>query len=224
MGADGVSKATHARARATAGKGPARGRTRSSGKGQDGGGRQVKGRATKRLNRRQLLLAVTLVFALVVIGTSVPISGLLSQHRQLTSANAELHRLKQENAALGQEQAELNSKAEIHQLARQDYQLVDPGQIAYTVLPPGGQAGSSSSSGSVSDDPGNQAPVAPANALGMTPDPALPSTTPSSGTTSSGSAHTPSSTSRAGTSAPADNSDTSGSFWSRTVHSLEFWR
>jgi cell division protein FtsB len=174
------------------------------------------------LRRRRFILVASAAFAALVLGTSFPASGLLSDHRQLAATNAAVHNLRAENKALAQEQQQLNSKAEIHSLARQDYQLVDPGQTAYNVLPPTSQPNKSGSS-DVTGDPGNQPVVAPANAAGMSPDPDVPTTTTTSpaasvaqAPTSSGSGSTTGTTTQ-----PTNNS---GGFWSRTLHSLEFWR
>jgi hypothetical protein len=180
------------------------------------------------------MVVVAAVFAAAVLGTSFPASGLLSQHRQLTAADAAVQRLQSENKALAQEQQQLNSKAEIHRLARQSYQLVDPGQTAYNVLPPGAQSTGKGGSG-VTGDPGNQPLVAPANAAGMSPDPGLPTTSSTSPTTSSTSSpsstsssapasSTPASGANAGTGQGTQATGTNGSFWSRTLRSLEFWR
>lgn len=179
--------------------------------------------ASPKLRRRRFILVVSAAFAAVVLGTSFPASGLLSDHRQLASADAAVHRLKVENSALAQENQQLNSKAEIHSLARQDYQLVDPGQTAYNVLPPTSQSTKNGSS-VVTGDPGSQPLVAPANAAGMSPDPNVPTT--STTTPPAVGAQTPASSgSGSATSTPTTKpSGTSGGFWSRTLHSLEFWR
>jgi cell division protein FtsB len=177
--------------------------------------------ASPQLRRRRFILVVSAAFAALVLGTSFPASGLLSEHHQLAATDAALHRLKSENSALAQEKQQLNSKAEIHSLARQDYQLVDPGQTAYNVLPPNSQSTKNSSS-SVTGDPGNQPAVAPANAAGMSPDPDVPTTSTTS--PSSSGAQAPSS-SGSGTSTPTTQpTSASGGFWSRTLRSLEFWR
>lgn len=178
--------------------------------------------ASPKLRRRRFVLVVSAAFAAVVLGTSFPASGLLSDHRQLASADAAMHRLKAENSALAQEKQQLNSKAEIHSLARQDYQLVDPGQTAYNVLPPTSQSTKNGSSG-VTGDPGSQPVVAPANAAGMSPDPDVPTTSTTS-PPASGAQAPASSGSGSATTPTTKPSDTSGGFWSRTLHSLEFWR
>lgn len=178
--------------------------------------------ASPKLRRRRFVLVVSAAFGAVVLGTSFPASGLLSDHRQLASADAAMHRLKAENSALAQEKQQLNSKAEIHSLARQDYQLVDPGQTAYNVLPPTSQSTKNGSS-AMTGDPGSQPVVAPANAAGMSPDPDVPTTSTTS-PPASGAQAPASSGSGSATTPTTKPSDTSGGFWSRTLHSLEFWR
>jgi cell division protein FtsB len=179
--------------------------------------------ASPKLRRRRFVLVASAAFAALVLGTSFPASGLLSDHHQLATTDTALHRLKAQNRALAQENQQLNSKAEIHSLARQDYQLVDPGQTAYNVLPPTSQSTKNGSS-DVTGDPGNQPVVAPANAAGMSPDPDVPTTSTTSPPASS--AKDPaSSASGSTTTTPTTQPPTaSGGFWSRTLHSLEFWR
>jgi cell division protein FtsB len=174
------------------------------------------------LRRRRFILVASAAFAALVLGTSFPASGLLSDHRQLAATDAALHRLRAENSALAQEKQQLNSKAEIHSLARQDYQLVDPGETAYNVLPPTAQPNKHSSPG-VNGDPGSQPVVAPANAAGMSPDPNVPTTSTTSPAGSGPQA--PTSGSKSTSSTPTTTpTNASGGFWIRTLHSLEFWR
>lgn len=179
--------------------------------------------ASPRLRRRRFILVASAAFAALVLGTSFPASGLLSDHRQLAATDAALHRLRAENSALAQEKQQLNSKAEIHSLARQDFQLVDPGETAYNVLPPTAQATKNSSPG-VTGDPGRQPVVAPANAAGMSPDPNVPTTSATSAAASG--AQTPTSSGSKSTSSTPTTTPTNagGGFWIRTLHSLEFWR
>jgi len=214
--ASGASGRAATRGRATGPKATTRppARRRSEGKHRSS--------ASPKLRRRRFILVVSAAFAAVVLGTSFPASGLLSDHRQLASADAAMHRLKAENSALAQEKQQLNSKAEIHSLARQDYQLVDPGQTAYNVLPPTSQSTKNGSSG-VTGDPGSQPVVAPANAAGMSPDPDVPTTSTTS-PPASGAQAPASSGSGSATTPTTKPMDTSGGFWSRTLHSLEFWR
>jgi cell division protein FtsB len=179
--------------------------------------------ASPKLRRRRFVLVASAAFAALVLGTSFPASGLLSEHRQLAATDTALHRLRSENSALSQEKQQLNSKAEIHDLARQDYQLVDPGQTAYNVLPPTSQS-TKNSSAAVTGDPGSQPLVAPANAAGMSPDPDGPTTSTTS-PPASGAQIPASSGSGSGTTTPTTQpTNTSGGFWTRTLRSLEFWR
>ena len=165
--------------------------------------------------------------ALAVLGTSFPWSGLLSQHSQLSAAGAQLHTLTGENQLLTEQEQQLNSKAEIDRLARQDYQMVLPGQTLYDVLPPSGLS-SSAPNGSLTGDPGNQPLVAPADAPDMTPDPGLPpaSTATAPSGAPAGTAGTASSASGGSGAAAGRTAGAPGpsSFWSRVTNTLEFWK
>ena len=189
---------------------------------------------TAATRRHRIPLAVGTLVALAVLGTSFPWSALLSQHGQLAAAAAQLHTLTGENRLLAEQEQQLNSKAEIDRLAREDYQMVLPGQTLYDVLPPSGLS-SSTPNGSLTGDPGSQPLVAPANAPDMTPDPGLPQ-----GSTATGPSGTP--TGNVGNSSSASGGSASGgsasggsgdagrtagapgpsSFWSRVTDTLEF--
>jgi cell division protein FtsB len=175
------------------------------------------------LRRRRFIVVASAAFATLVLGTSFPASGLLSDHRQLAATNAAALNLRAENKALAQERQQLNSKAEIHSLARQDYQLVDPGQTAYNVLPTTSQANKNGSS-DVTGDPGGQPVVAPANAAGMSPDPDVPTTSAPSPAATSARASASSGSGSTSTMPSTQATRSSGGFWSRTLQSLEFWR
>jgi cell division protein FtsB len=157
------------------------------------------------------MLAVAALFAVAVLSTGMPVSALLTQHRQLSSSSASLARLQAEDAALSAEAKGLTDPNTVSGLARSDYGLVPPGQKAYVVLPPSGASPSAvAGSGHV---PLEGPPVVPGSAqsqalLGL-------------GTTS--------------TTAPAPNhsatghgapvaSSTGGGFWHRVLRTLEFWR
>ena len=66
--------------------------------------------------------------------------------------------LRKQDVALAQEKKNLSNADEIGRIAREQYQLVSPGQQAYEVLPP---AGSSATGTPYAGDPGSTAPVAP---------------------------------------------------------------
>jgi cell division protein FtsB len=169
--------------------------------------------------RRRAPVVVAAVFAVVVLATSFPVAGLLSQHRQLSAAAAQLSQLRHSNRSLAQQQQQLDSKAYIQQLAREDYQLVLPGHTLYDVLPPGGHTAASTPGARTGGDPGNQPLVAPANAPNLSPDPNL---SPPPAATGGNNATAP----KAGGSAATGSGGHPGptTFWSRVGDSLEFWK
>jgi cell division protein FtsB len=159
------------------------------------------------------------VFALVVLAVGFPAATLISQHRQQAANSAALVRLRHENGLLAEQQRALNSKTEITRIARQDYQLVLPGQVLYEVLPPSGatRTAITASGGTESGDPGDQPPVSPSHAPDMSPDPGLPQSivppaVETTGRTGSDSAR------------PAVTSQGPTSYWNRVADTLEFWR
>ena len=183
--------------------------------------------STATTRRRRIPLAVGTLVALAVLGTSFPLSALLSQRGQLSATAAQLHTLTSENQLLTEQQQQLDSKAEIDRLARQDYQMVLPGQTLYDVLPPSGLSSSTPNS-PLTGDPGSQPLVAPANAPDMTPDPGLPQV--STATAESGAPAGHVGTASSGSGGPgAASGRTAGApspstFWSRVTKTLEFWK
>jgi hypothetical protein len=152
---------------------------------------------------------------------------LLAQHHQLSATSRQLSDLQTENRALADQEQQLSSKSDIDRLARQDYQLVQPGQTLYDVLPPSGRSTPTASGGFASGDPGDQPLVDPANAPDMSPDPGLVQQTPTSGAAGSSGAKTGSSGSAVG--GPSGSSGSAAgtspsSFWSRVTNTLEFWK
>lgn len=182
--------------------------------------------AASHVRRNRVPVALAAVVAAVVLGTSFPLSTLLSQHHQLSAAAAQLRQVQSENRSLTEQQNQLNSQTAIDRLARQDYQLVSPGQTLYDVLPPSGQAGPTAAGSLASGDPGSRPPVAPADAPDMSPDPDLSSLPSTSGSTDPAGS-TAGGSSRSG---PAPASSGSGAatahpgFWSRVTRTLEFWK
>ena len=188
------------------------------------------------VRRNRVPVALGALVAVVALGTSFPASALLSQHRQLSASGAELSQLQHENRLLTEQEHQLSSTAEIKRLARQDYQLVSPGQSLYEILPAAGHATTTSPGGMATGDPSLQPLVAPSDAPDMSPDPGLPQTPSSSGPAASsspaaGAAGTTGSTGTTG-SAKAGTSSSGGStvaplpssFWSRVADTLEFWK
>ncbi len=173
---------------------------------------------TSALTRRSRIpVALAAIFAAAVLITSFPLSSLLAQHRALSAADAQLAAVRNEEHTLAQQQQDLNSKSAVDRLARQDYQMVLPGQTLYDVLPPSGQPASAVAGTSASGDPGTQPLVAPDHAPDLSPEPGLsPTTVPASA-----GAHTPTVASRSGASA---GSTPATGFWSRVSSTLEFWK
>ncbi len=66
--------------------------------------------------------------------------------------------LHKQDAALAQEKKNLSDPGEIGRIAREQYQLVNPGQQAYEVLPPSGAAAAGTP---YAGDPGSAGPATP---------------------------------------------------------------
>jgi cell division protein FtsB len=194
------------------------------------GGAAKRKPASHLVRRNRVPLALGALFALVVLGTSFPASALLSQHHQLSAAGAQLSQLRHENRLLTEKEHQLSSTAEIKRLARQDYQLVSPGQSLYDILPPTGHAAATVPGGMVAGDPGLQPLVAPSDAPGLSPDPGLPQVPASTGSAASSSpaagAAASAGSGRAATSPSGASTvpQRPSSFWSRVTDTLEFWK
>jgi cell division protein FtsB len=113
--------------------------------------------------RARWVLLGSIVLSAAILAAWFPASALLHQRSNLTSASAQLRLMHAQDAALAQERKNLNASAEITRLAREQYQLVSPGQQPYEVLPPAG------SSGGTGFDPVSQGPVAPSTAVELPP-------------------------------------------------------
>jgi cell division protein FtsB len=180
-----------------------------------GGARRTRSRRTARttsahpgsVNRARLLLLGAVVVSAVVLFAWFPAGTLVSQRSTLASTEAELATLHKQDAALAQEQKNLSDSNEIGRIAREQYQLVTPGQQAYEVLPP---SGATDAGTPYAGDPGSDAPVTPSAIPELPPGGVTTTTTPSTGSRRT---------------APADPTTSAGSgLVSRMLHSLEFWR
>jgi hypothetical protein len=155
------------------------------------------------------------IAAVAILVTSFPLSVLLSQHKQLSAEAAQLSQLQHQNALLAEQRQQLNSNAEVKRLAQQEYQLVEPGQSLFVILPPTGQTTPTAPGSPTVGDPADQPVVDPADAPDMTPDPGLPQVTaPATAAAPSVGGSRP-----GGSAAPVPSS-----FWSRVSSSLEFWK
>ena len=158
-------------------------------------------------SRPRLLFLGALVVSAVVLFAWFPAGTLVSQHSSLAGTEAELAALHKQDAALAQEQKNLSDSNEIGRIAREQYQLVAPGQQAYEVLPP---SGATASGTPYAGDPGSDGPVIPSATPELPPGAVTTTTTPSTGPRRA---------------APANTPATAGSgLVSRMLHSLEFWR
>jgi cell division protein FtsB len=150
--------------------------------------------------RARLMLLGSVVISAVVLFAWFPASPLLHQRSNLTASEAQLSSLHKQDAALAQEKKNLSEAGEIGRIAREQYQLVSPGQGAYEVLPP---SGATAAGTPYAGDPGSAAPVTPSATPELPPGGEATTTAPGG----------------AGTSAP-----TNSGFVSRMLHTLEFWR
>ena len=166
-------------------------------------------RASRESRRTRLVLIGATVLSAVILAAWFPASALYHQRASLAGTNGQLLQLRSEDAALNQERQNLSDAAEIGRIARQQYQLVSPGQKAYAVLPPSGVAPANAP---YAGDPGNNAPVAPTAASELPPGTVTTTTQPTA---------VPPSQPRASVSsgaAPADGT------LARMLNALEFWR
>ncbi|MGH8997615.1 MAG: septum formation initiator family protein, partial [Acidimicrobiales bacterium] len=134
---------------------------------------------------------------------------LMAQRHTLAATSSTLVQLRAEDRALRTESKNLSKPSEISRIARQQFQLIVPGDQAFQVLPPPGATGSDTDP--YSGDPGNAAPVSPS----LTPE--VPA---GSVHQSAKSATTP----RRGGSADHATATAPPDLVTRVLHTLEFWR
>jgi len=120
---------------------------------------RVERRRAVRRRQTRLLFVICLAFSALVIATSFPATALVRQHNAIASEKAQLAGLTAGNKALRSQAAELLEPANVDALARRDYDMVQRGEQAYTVLPSSGS--SNSSAASTSQNSLNQGVVAP---------------------------------------------------------------
>jgi cell division protein FtsB len=158
------------------------------------------------VGRARLMLLGAIVISAVVLFAWFPAGSLLSQRSSLTGTEAQLAALHQQDTALAQEKKNLSDVGEIERIAREQYQLVSPGQQAYEVLPPSGAAAAGTP---YSGDPGSDGPVAPSATSELPPGDVA--TTPATAADAARGARTAGAPSGSG-------------LLSRMEHALEFWR
>ena len=89
-----------------------------------------------RIRRALWPLLVSVVLVGVLFAAVFPTRTYLAQRTSITRAEKQLDVLEGQNRELERRAAELRSDAEIERLAREQYNLVKPGEEAYAVLPP----------------------------------------------------------------------------------------
>jgi cell division protein FtsB len=161
------------------------------------------------VGRARLAFLGAIVASAIVLFAWFPAGSLLSQRSNLSSTEAELGALHQQDAALAQENKDLSDAGEIGRIAREQYQLVSPGQQAYEVLPPSGAAATGTP---YAGDPGSDGPVTPSATPELPPGGVTTTTTTSTSHAHADGTH------------PTTTPSSSGGFVSRMMHSLEFWR
>jgi cell division protein FtsB len=194
--------------------------SRKPSRGRPGGATRAKGPRTNpkpkgSLGRARLGFIGAIVATAIVLFAWFPAGSLLSQRSNLHGTEAELNALHAQDAALAQENKNLSDAGEIGRIAREQYQLVSPGQQAYEVLPPSGAAATGTP---YAGDPGSVGPVTPSATPELPPGGVTTTTTTEPGA-SPAAAHA----AAAGGHQHAA-STSSGGFVSRMEHALEFWR
>jgi cell division protein FtsB len=91
--------------------------------------------------RRAVWLVLTLVVLIGVLFVAVfPTRTWLAQRQEMSSATEQLCVLDEQNDLLEQRVSTLQSDDEIERLAREQYNLVKPGEEAYALLPSSGSS------------------------------------------------------------------------------------
>lgn len=173
--------------------------------------------------RNRTLLVGSAVVSIAIVGVWFPAAALYDQRHQLAATDAQLSQLHHQDKVLQREQQLLKSPAEVGRIARQQYQLVPPGETAYQVLPPNDDG----KGGEYGGDPAYQPLVKPSAATEIP----AGSTAGQGGSGSAGSSSAGTSAARAhgGTSASsgggqsASASSSGSNLWHRMVQTLEFW-
>lgn len=87
------------------------------------------------MRRRGWAVVVAVVAVGVLFVAVFPTRTWLAQHRELVDTERRVAVLGVQNTELAARVQRLNTDAEIERLARQDYNLVLPGEEAYAILP-----------------------------------------------------------------------------------------
>ena len=88
-----------------------------------------------RLRRLVWPIVVSVLFVVVLFAAVFPTRTFLAQRASISGAQEQLDVLEEQNAALEARADLLRDDAEIERLAREQYNLVRPGEEAYALLP-----------------------------------------------------------------------------------------
>jgi cell division protein FtsB len=169
--------------------------------------------------RARTMLMGAIVFACVVLLTSFPIGGLLSQRSALSGTAHELTTVKAENEVLSRQVADLSNPATVNDLARQDYGFVPKGQRVYDILPSSSPSRSAlAASGQV---PLDGPPVVPGSARSQALIGVVAPVATASASHAADSGHGANGDGSVSSNRPAPPEP--HSYWGRVVRSLEFW-
>ena len=116
-------------------------------------------------------MPLAVVSAIAIMVAWFPLSTWMHQQAQINATATQIFAIKQQEQALKLEAKSISTKAAATLLARQQYQLVAPGQSLIQVLP-GNEAGIVSAS---SGDPGLQPLVSPSAASSIVVNPSTSS-------------------------------------------------
>lgn len=105
-------------------------------------------------------MPLALVTAVAMLAGWFPLTALIRQQGQLDSVRSQLSAVQQQQQSLARQAQTIDSRTAAIQLAREQYQLVAPGQSLIQVLPGLGRGLVAQSTG----DPGLQPLVSPASA------------------------------------------------------------
>ena len=156
--------------------------------------------------RAHVMAGGSVSFALIVLATSFPLTGLLAQRTALSSTAHGITTVEAQNRTLSAQASALSNQAATDKLARQDYGFVSGGQRAFTILPPSSASQAQRSAGQV---PLDEAPVVP----GSTQSESLLGVTPATSPTTGHGRRT---------SRPGTVGEPRG-YWARVIKTLEFW-
>jgi cell division protein FtsB len=147
--------------------------------------------------RARLILLLSVVFAIVLLGSKIPLGQLSSESAAAAHYSAQLAQLRAENRSIGAQIKALGTDSEIATIAHGEYGLIHPGQRALVVFPSTG-LGTRGTTGPLSESNLPDGDIVPSDL----------DTAPPAGADGGGSA----------------SSDGRGSVFEKVLQRLEFWR